>query len=232
MLQADLDNADIHLNLWPGMEYMLDEHFCESVEDLLPLGETNLVLCESPPQGSTEYVKEGLEQIIEKGFVPLIAHPERTQYFYEILSQRSTGGASREKAEEHLSPEFESSGAPLSFMKKLFAPRATRQAPPPAKVDAGYAIPDVCIFQANLGSFTGCYGPQIQSRAYDLLKNDAYTCVASDLHNGASAKQVLFRDKLDFNPLLKKISEWGGRVSSLPFPKSNDQDRQWELFQE
>ena len=37
MLQADLDNADIPLELWPGMEYMLDEYFSEHADDLLPL---------------------------------------------------------------------------------------------------------------------------------------------------------------------------------------------------
>ena len=50
MLQADLDNAEISLELWPGMEYMLDECFVEFADDLLPLGETNLILCEAPQQ--------------------------------------------------------------------------------------------------------------------------------------------------------------------------------------
>ena len=70
MLQADLDNAGIHLNLWPGMEYMLDEYFCENVDDLMPLGETNLILCEAPPQAHPESVQGGLRLIIDKGFIP------------------------------------------------------------------------------------------------------------------------------------------------------------------
>jgi protein-tyrosine phosphatase len=232
MLQADLDNADIHLSLWPGMEYMLDEYFCENADDLLPLGETNLVLCEAPPQAHPESVQGGLRLIVDKGFVPLLAHPERTQYFYEMLSQRFAGDGSREKTEEQLPPEFESSKSPLSFVKRLFAPRATRHAPQTLEVGSPRALPDVCLFQANLGSFTGYYGPQVQSRAYALLKNDAYTCIASDLHDVASAKQVLLRDKFDFNPLLKKISDWDGRVSSAHLPENKDQGRQRELFQE
>ena len=74
MLQADLDNADILLELWPGMEYMLDECFAEFADDLLPLGDTRLVLCEAPQRAHPEIVQEGLELIIEKGFVPLVAH--------------------------------------------------------------------------------------------------------------------------------------------------------------
>ncbi len=232
MLQADLDNAEILLNLWPGMEYMLDEFFCENLDDLLPLGETNLVLCESPPQVHPEFVQEGLKQIVEKGFVPLIAHPERTQYFYEMFSQRVGVSASREKTEDQFRPDLESSGTPLSFIKKLLAPRAKRSAPRIIEFNARPALPDVCLFQASLGSFTGYYGPQVQSRAYDLLKNNVYTCIASYLHNGASAKQVLLRDKLDFNPLLKKLSDWDGREDSMPLPGNIDQARQRELFQQ
>ncbi len=232
MLQADLDNADIHLELWPGMEYMLDEYFSEHADNLLPLGETRLVLCEAPPQAHSEYVLQGLELIVEKGFVPLIAHPERTQFFYEMLSQRVARGAWREKAEEQDPSGFESFAAPIAFFKRLFAPRATRHAPQPFEANPSYSLPETCLFQANLGSFTGYYGPQVQTRAYDLLKINAYSGIASDLHDGASAIQILLRDKFDFNPLLKKISGWDGQVSSTHFPENRDPGRQRELFDE
>ena len=61
MLQADLDNEGVQLDLWPGMEYMLDEYFHAFAEDLLPLGNTKLVLCEAPPQAHPGFVQEGLE---------------------------------------------------------------------------------------------------------------------------------------------------------------------------
>ena len=215
MLQADLDNSDIHLELWPGMEYMLDEYFSDHAEDLLPLGETKLVLCEAPPQAHAGYVHEGLKLIIEKGFVPLIAHPERTQYFYEILSQQMAGGVSREKTEEQFDTGFERSVSPVSFLKRLFAPRATHHAPQHVEVNPRPGFLEVCAFQANLGSFTGYYGPQVQTRAYELLKVGAYNGIASDLHDGGSAQNVLQRDKLEFNPLLKKLAEFSGIVSDV-----------------
>ena len=212
MLQADLDNADIHLKLWPGMEYMLDEYFSEHIDDLLPLGETKLVLCEAPPQAHAGYVLEGLKLIVEKGFVPLIAHPERTQYFYEILTER---GASDEGRGEPKDQEtkvgkiwYEESSRNLkSFLKKLwpFASLIPRLASQDSKMSASRvprpAFPEVCAFQANLGSFTGYYGPQVQVRAYELLKIGSYTGIASDLHDGASAQNVLQQGKLEFNPL-------------------------------
>jgi len=215
MLQADLDNADIHLDLWPGMEYMLDEYFSEYADDLQTLGETKLVLCEAPPQAHPGYVMEGLKLIVEKGFVPLIAHPERTPYFYEILSRQVAGSTSREKAEEQFGPNHEGSGAPLSFMKRLFAPRATRHAPQSLEDGPPPELPETCLFQANLGSFTGYYGPQVQARAYELLKIGDYTCISSDLHDGGSTQNVLQRDKLEFNPLLKKLTGFSGIVSDV-----------------
>lgn len=243
MLQADLDNADINLELWPGMEYMLDEYFCENADDLLPLGETNLVLCEAPPQAHSESVQGGLRLILEKGFTPLLAHPERTPYFYEILTERRKSDGQRADSKDQevryvKSRDEESQQRPRSFLKKFWP--FTSSSPCPVSQDSQMStsrvqrpsFPEGCLFQANLGSFTGYYGPQVQSRAYDLLKNDVYTCIASDLHDGASAKQVLLRDKFDFNPLLKKISDWHGQVSSTHLPENNDQGRQRELFPE
>lgn len=238
MLQADLDNSGINLDLWPGTEYMLDDCFAEFAEDLQPLGNTKLILCEAPPQGHPGIVQQGLELIIEKGFVPLIAHPERTEYFYEILSQRVVGGASRKKTEEQADSGFEDSVSPpstrytpLAIIKRLFALRATRHAPhgtrhaPPA---TRHPLPEVCLFQANLGSFTGYYGEQVQRRAYELLKAGVYTALASDLHDCRSSAHILVSDKITFNPYLKKLSEFDGTIGN---PGDGKVDRgQGELF--
>ena len=94
------------------------------------------------------------------------------------------------------------------------------------------AFPEGCLFQANLGSFTGYYGPQVQARAYELLKVSAYTAIASDLHDGSSGGQLLHRDKLEFNPLLKKLTEWDG-LTGLPAGPGAESGReavQEELF--
>ena len=236
MLQADLDNADISLELWPGMEYMLDECFAEYADDLLPLGDTKLVLCEAPQQAHPGIIQESLELILAKGFVPLIAHPERTEYFCEILSQRVAGGASREKSEEPIDKDFEdipsprpTNHGPLGFVKRLFSPRATRHAPRSFKAVSHPALPEACLFQANLGSFTNYYGPTVQRKAYEFLINGVYTALASDLHDGASASKILVHDKFDSNPLLKKLADWDGEI-----PVAGDEGKsgkgQGELF--
>ena len=136
ILQADLDNEGIQLELWPGMEYMLDECFSEFAEDLLPLGDTKLVLCEAPPQAHPLFVQEGLELIAEKGFVPLVAHPERTQFFYDKITQHVASNASRNNSKNRIEnvfkdsdESFASSRSPLGFIKNMFSPRVTRPAP-------------------------------------------------------------------------------------------------------
>ena len=235
MLQADLDNADIRLELWPGMEYMLDECFASFIDNLLPLGETRLVLCEAPPQAHPAIVNNCLKLILNKGYVPLIAHPERTQSFYEILLSRHSEhkthnaeafGDDRQTLKKSLSSRSE------SFFKKLW-PFSSRVPPPVSRVpnSVPQKLPESCLFQANLGSFTGFYGQTVQSRAYTLLKNGSYTALASDLHDGSSASKVLARDKIDNNPLLKKLSEFDGSDSALQgIQGTNGSKEQGELF--
>jgi protein-tyrosine phosphatase len=221
MLQADLDNADVQLDLWPGMEYMLDECFAEYAEDLLPLGDTRLVLCEAPPQAHPMIVHDNLELIIAKGFVPLVAHPERTQYFYGILSSnavdkdRDAGPGARD--EENLKGK-------KSFLHRVwpFASRASRSVSQDPKSitthglsQTNSGLPEGVLFHANLGSFTGYYGPQVQRAAYDLLKLGAYTALASDLHESRGSSQVLIYDKFAMNPLLKHLAEFDGSAAAL-----------------
>lgn len=222
LLQADLDNADITLTLRPGMEYMLDECFLEYADDLLPLGDTKLILCEAPLQAHPECVKEGLDTIIEKGFIPLIAHPERTPYFYKDLLRCETRDAKREDAKSK------------SFFKRLFALRTSRFMPSKKesmKITKNVELPATVLCQANLGSFTGFYGEKVQRTAYELLKSGAYTALATDLHNAHSATGILMKDKFVGNPLLKRISEFDGNTTGLfQQQKAGGESGQGELF--
>jgi len=235
MLQADLDNAEIHLDLWPGMEYMLDECFSDFADHLQPLGDTRLLLCEAPPQAHPGIVQECLELILEKGFVPLIAHPERTQYFYESIMRRAARLA---KHEEHA--DFEARHAdpverPIEskgFLKKLW-PFASRSPRPASRIPRheSFDLPEKCLFQANLGSFTGFYGEKVQRQAYELLKLGSYAALASDLHDGGSASKVLGHDKIETNPFLKKLAEFDGSTRTLQMLLGSDAGRgQGELF--
>jgi protein-tyrosine phosphatase len=235
LLQSDLDNADIPLELWSGMEYMLDECFASFIDNLLPLGETRLVLCEAPPQAHPAIVNDCLKLIRNKGYVPLIAHPERTQHFYEILISRisehktqsaETLGDIKPIVKNNISRRSE------SFLKKLW-PFSARVSPPASRIPRSEfrRLPDNCLFHANLGSFTGFYGQTVQGRAYELLKNGCYTALASDLHDGSSASKVLARDKIDNNPFLRKLSEFDGSDSALQkIPGISGSMEQGELF--
>jgi protein-tyrosine phosphatase len=214
MLQADLDNADINLELWPGMEYMLDECFAEVADDLQPLGDTRLILCEAPPLAHPGVVLESLELIIAKGYVPLIAHPERTHYFNTMFTKPEDLEENRKERSEHREV-----AKAKSFLRRLFAPRPSRFAPhrdnSPTVKEEG--LPRGILFQANLGSFSGFYGETIQRRAYELLKLGVYAALASDLHDSSSAEKALIHDKIENNPLLKKLSEFDGVATEVNF---------------
>ncbi len=223
MLQADLDNADIHLDLWPGMEYMLDENFAECADNLVPLGPTRLVLCEAPQQAHHECVQAGLKLIVDKGFVPLIAHPERTQYFYEMLTEQRTQGADRKRNFEEDKSKFNITNLwPFKKNNSKFKIQNSKL--------SDTDLPGGVLFQANLGSFTGYYGPQVQSRAYELLKLGVYSAIASDLHDGTATGPILQHDKFALNPLLKKLAEWDGSVSADGKANRAGQGEQFGLF--
>jgi len=236
MLQADLDNEDVQLELWPGMEYMLDEYFSEFAEDLLPLGNTKLVLCEAPPQAHSGFVQEGLELIVQKGFVPLVAHPERTQYFFEKLSSWKEGSRKREGAftgKDNMGGEQRTS---QKFLKKFWP--FSSHVPRPVSLESketSHPLPltpflDGCLFHANLGSFTGFYGQKVQRNAYELLKLGAYTALASDLHESRAAADVLVQDKFENNPFLKKLAEFDGVVPEIQNALKPGEGEQIGLF--
>jgi protein-tyrosine phosphatase len=210
MLQADLDNAGVELELGPGMEYCLDECLKTFADDLLPLGNSCLVLCEAPHHANPYFVIEGLELILSKGFIPLIAHPERSRFFYNILaeigSHEQSAATADFKQEARPEPQFK----PKKIWQRLLPSRAPRPAPGDCEAAPGFEarIPAGCLFQANLGSFTNFYPNGTMQRAYQMLKAGQYHCIASDLHNSAMVEKTLKAGVLKFetNPLLKKLA--------------------------
>lgn len=217
MLQVDLDNAGVTLELRPGMEYILDECFADFAAHLQPLGDSRLLLCEAPPQANPGIIAESLELIIAKGLIPLVAHPERSQNFYEILTARGSGSVVRGQAEDFSAevPAYvPQSSSRQPFWKRLLKLRKAPDFAHNSKLSiqnskfSGDELPRRCLFQANLGSFTGFYPGRTQQRAYDLLKAGALHCLASDLHNSHMAGKVLKDgiDKLDANPLLMELA--------------------------
>lgn len=228
-LQSCFDSEGIPLLLHSGMEYYLDEFFEQFAANLLPLGESRLVLCESPPQAHPGLVAEMIELIVVQGFVPLIAHPERSDVIWDLLENRGLGAGDSGLEDKDRGLGARGSGldqnqndalqaqpqAAKSFWSRLFSGRSAPSPQPPEPSPGLLApdlteLPDTCLFQANLGSFAGFYGAKPQRRAYELLQRSIYNCLASDLHDARSASQYLeiAREKLDFNPALRKLGEF------------------------
>lgn len=69
-------------------------------------------------------------------------------------------------------------------------------------------IPDGALLQANIGSFTGFYGKQVQRRAYDLLRAGRYAVLGSDAHDAARLAGMLdaWQGKLQANPALRLLA--------------------------
>jgi protein-tyrosine phosphatase len=236
-LQAALDSAAIPLRLHPGMEYCLDAGFERFAANLLPLGESRLVLCEAPPRALPAALAGLLELIVVQGFTPLIAHPERSEAVWQLLEQQW-----RDQGEEQstghratpLAPAAPFADRRYPFWRRWFTARpagaladddrsvstsrqqAATLPPPPVE------LPEACLYQANLGSFAGCYGERVQRRAYELLQRNGYHCFASDLHEARAIPACLeaTRDKLQFNPALQRLANF------VAPPRSNGSNTQ------
>lgn len=166
-LQKRMDKENISLKLYPGREYYLDEFLFGYLENPLPLGDTNFIMLEVPLHISPELVKEACFLIKRKGYIPMIAHPERNAIF----------GAVRVKAKSLLRFTDEESN-----YKKSEQYKTSRL--------VGYLKNIGCAFQGNLGSFLGLYGSHIRKTAYILNKIQVYTHYGTDLHSRDGIKYL------------------------------------------
>ncbi len=214
-LQSCFAGEGIPLLLRSGMEYYLDEFFEQFAANLLPLGESRLVLCEAPPQAHPGLVVEMIDLIVVQGFVPLIAHPERSDVIWDLLENRGVGSGDSGLDHNQSDTRQVQPQAAKSFWSRLFSGRSASSLQPPAPTPQPLVpdlseLPETSLFQANLGSFAGFYGAKPQRRAYELLQRGVYSCLASDLHDARSASQYLevAREKLDFNPALQKLGKF------------------------
>ena len=170
-LQADLDREKIGIKLLVGREHYLDEFLLDYLKDPLLLEGTNFLMVEIPGQISIELVKEIVFKVTCRGYIPLIAHPERcnllelqrpeknnTRFWNSWINQQS----SIKNHQSNISPNL------LTYLQNIG-----------------------CRFQANLGSFQGLYGKQIQQKAQAFQKASIYTHTGSDAHNPDHLKQIL-----------------------------------------
>lgn len=169
-LQAELTRAGLPLQVHPGMEYYLDEYFLPCLDDALPLGETRLLLVEAPSQIAPEFFLEQIFGLIRKGYVPLVAHPERVSWLAEgFARQEKYHGAFRRLFSRSPSPPGSTPPAPhLQALKNLG-----------------------CFFQGNLGAFSGYYGRQVRESATKLLAAGVYHYFGSDAHRPETLPKIL-----------------------------------------
>ncbi len=175
-LQKELNQAGIPLSLRPGMEYPLDEYFPVLLENPLCLGDSRLLLVEVPRQASSELVLSNVRRIIQRGLVPLIAHPERSDLFFRrdsYLKWLSFTGFFKRLFPCHNASSLPNSDMSGRLMQEEMA-------------DLGG------LFQGNLLSFSGRYGKQVQQRAVANLAQGLYSCIATDGHGVESLEAFLF----------------------------------------
>ncbi len=170
-LQSELDREQINIKLLLGREHYIDEFLLDNLRQPLLLEDTNLFLIEIPPFIAVELVKEILFQVTCRGYVPLIAHPERSNLL------------------ELPTPEKDNTKF-WNFWSNQKSPIKNHQSKMPPNL-LTYLQDIGCQFQANLGSFHGLYGKNIQNKAKSFEQASIYTHLGTDAHNPDHLKQIL-----------------------------------------
>ena len=165
-LQAELEREQIGIKLFVGREHYLDEFLLDNMKKPLLLEGTNLFLVELPNLIDIELVKEILFQVTCRGYIPLIAHPERCNLL-ELPAQGKNN---------------------FKFLNSWTNQKSTIK----NEVNLLTYLQNIgCQFQANLGSFRGLYGKFIQNKADSFEKASIYTHLGTDAHNPGHLKQIL-----------------------------------------
>jgi protein-tyrosine phosphatase len=164
-LQGEIERAGIALQLLGGMEYCLDEFFPAELERLLPLGDSRLVLVEIPWQGDATLLKEHIFQLRRRQYTPLIAHPERSPLLHP---------QPQEKALKRFLNRFSMQHSEISMQNSLLEELRTMG----------------CLFQGNLGSFSGFYGAGVKRVAEGMRESGIYHCYGSDAHKPSQVRAL------------------------------------------
>ena len=74
---------EISINLYLGNEIYIDENIAKLIKnnEIRPLNNTKYLLIELPLENTMKNVKDILYELITKGYVPILAHPERYRIF-------------------------------------------------------------------------------------------------------------------------------------------------------
>lgn len=166
-LQSILEDSDIPLTLIPGMEYYLDDFFINRLENPVTLGDSQLLLFELPSNAEVAVLYEAILQIKSRNLIPVMAHPER---FFASRLRRGVADYIRTLLHHIHTRSQIMHGLPISLLKAI---------------DLG------CYLQADMGSFNGAYGQDVQHLAFKMRKLGLYSYYGSDGHNCAQLERVL-----------------------------------------
>ena len=86
-LRSAVQEAGLDMELEAAAEYYLDEVFMERIENepLLTFGgEQRYVLFETSYVSRPMYLESAIFKLQEQGYTPVLAHPERYQYFWDL----------------------------------------------------------------------------------------------------------------------------------------------------
>lgn len=169
-LQAD----GLAVQLVAGAEYYLDEYLLALLNDPLPLGDSGLLLVEIPVQTPGDLVAETCQHIIAKGYLPLIAHPERCG----LLNAEPLDSGNKNFWHSLVARYVTSADAKLKTQNsKLLS----------CLVEMG------CKFQGNLGSFAGIYGDKVRQRAEAFRQAGLYSHFGSDAHHAPHLEDFILK---------------------------------------
>jgi len=89
IVQNELQKERIDIVIEASAEYYLDMEFLRLIEDeeLLPFS-GNYILFETPCTSKLMILDVAIESIIRKGYIPVLAHPERYHYLYSDNLER------------------------------------------------------------------------------------------------------------------------------------------------
>lgn len=157
-LRKRLSDERIDVDILPGREYYLDEFLGHYLKHPMLMGKTKYIMVEIPNYAPAGYVKEACFRIKCGGFIPMIAHPERSRLFAANIKTKTSffSFRSTSKVSEKAAKRIEL----IRYLKNIG-----------------------CAFQGNLGSFYSIYGPDVQKTAYYLKENKVYTHYGTDAHS-------------------------------------------------
>jgi protein-tyrosine phosphatase len=164
-LQRAVMDVGLSLRLIPSTEHYLDEFLIDQLDGAVTTGSARLMLVEAPFRLNAEMVPVMVASLLERGMVPLIAHPERCSAFDP---PRRGGGFSPFSFFKERNRSDDIEGSMISRLRQ-----------------------EGCRFQANIGSFAGQYGSDVKERAILFLKSGIYSCIGSDAHRSERLASTL-----------------------------------------